>query len=553
MQITVAEYLAKRLALLGIKDVFGLPGDFNFNVLDAIIETDGINWVNSVNELNAGYSADGYARINGFGAIVTTYGVGELSAINAIAGAYSENLPVMKIAGVPNTKMIENKVLLHHNFQKPDYYAFERAFSNVTETTAYLDENNAKSEIDRIFEVMYRTRRPVYVAIPVDICKMMIDDKVPELKLISDENNLKQAVKSIEKIVNASKKPVILADYIVERYGLKDEFESLVNKVKFPTTTLLMGKSLIDETNESFIGSNLGSLSAEGNQSIMAESDCVLTFGTLFSDLNTAGFSIMPDERFKIDIQADYVVVDGKKYNNIYMADVIRELKNVLNENAHSYVGTFGYEEKTEANSQKLMIEDVFPKIQNFLKENDIFFAETGVTSFSFGLMKLPKNCSFQSQTLWGSIGWATPAAFGAAMADKSRRVVLFTGEGAHQLTAQEVSNMMNYNTNMVVFVLNNSGYTIERILSQDPMDAFNDITQWDYSKLPEAFCGNCKTYQVRTPQELDETLKSVQIESQSKFCYVELFTDKMDVPKAADESIANIKKNMSTKVLREV
>ena len=97
MKIKTADYLVKRLAELGIKDIFGLPGDYNFNMLDAIINNPDVNWINCTNELNAGYAADGYARINGYGSVVTTYGVGELSATNAIAGSYAENIPVIKI------------------------------------------------------------------------------------------------------------------------------------------------------------------------------------------------------------------------------------------------------------------------------------------------------------------------------------------------------------------------------------------------------------------------------------------------------------------------
>ena len=175
MQIKVADYLIKRLSLLGIGDFFGLPGDFNFNILYAINNAENTNWVNCTNELNAGYAADGYARVNGFGAVVTTYGVGELSSVNAIAGSFAENVPVIKIAGVPKTKMIEENVLLHHNFQKPDYYAYERVFSNIVETIAFLDKNNAKDEIDRIIEVMVKTRRPVYLALPVDVCELLTE------------------------------------------------------------------------------------------------------------------------------------------------------------------------------------------------------------------------------------------------------------------------------------------------------------------------------------------------------------------------------------------
>lgn len=553
MKIAVADYLVKRLVKLGIRDVFGLPGDFNFNILDAVEDSADARWVNCTNELNAGYVADGYARVNGFGAVVTTFGVGELSAINAIAGSYSESVPVIKIAGVPNSNMIKNNVVLHHNFQKPDYYSFERAFSNVVETTAYLDENNAKFEIDRIIEVMVKTRKPVYVAIPVDICHLNIDDDVPEIRLVSDKENLEKVVSHICSVVEKSKKPVILADFIVKRFGLQNELEDLIEKTKFPATTLLMGKAVIDETNECFIGTNLGNVSAKTTQNIMESSDCVICLGTLFSDLNTGGFSVMPDDSFKIDIQSDYTIVDSVKYSEVWMADVIKELTLRLNENAHSFIDEFGYESVQNNFESPLTTADIFPKLQEFLKEDDLIFIETGIISFSSGLMKLPKNCSYHSQTLWGSIGWATPAIFGGAIADSSRRPILFTGEGAHQLTMQEVANMMHYNIKPIIFVLNNAGYTIERVLSKDPMDKFNDITNWNYSKLPELFEGDFCSLQVRTSEELDAALKIVKKEQQNKLCYVELFTDKLDVPIESLKIVENLKNYAKTNLQQKL
>lgn len=542
MKTTVAEYLITKLNKLGVQNIFGLPGDFNFHILEAVEKSSDVDWVNCTNELNAGYAADGYARIKGFGAIVTTFGVGELSAMNAIAGSYSEGVPVMKIAGTPSTTMIKNKVLVHHSLQNADYYVYERAYSNVVETTAFLDKDNAKSEIDRIVDVMVKTRKPVYVAIPVDVCLVEIDSETCETELISDSENLKNAVEHITSVVNSSEKPVILADFPVKRYKLEPQLENLINTTKFPATSLLMGKGSIDETNESFMGTYLGNISAGNTEEIIKSSDCVISIGTLYADLNTAGFSVDKTDSFKIEIEPNYVVVEGKKYENVWMKDVLQELSSTLKENAHSQINNFAYASTNTAEVEKLQLKNVFPAVQGFLKENDILVVETGVSSFAFGLTKLPKNCSYNSQTLWGSIGWATPALFGAAMADRSRRPILFTGEGSHQLTVQEVANMLHHNIKPIIIVLNNDGYTVERILSHDPMDKFNDITKWNYSKVPELFNGDFWSVQARTHKEFEEALNQAQEEQKNRLCYIEIFTDKMDVPHSSLQVIANIK-----------
>lgn len=544
MKITLADYLVKKLVKLGVHDFFGLPGDFNFNILDSIEDSMDARWINCTNELNAGYCADGYARVKGFGAVVTTFGVGELSAINAIAGSYSEGVPVIKIVGAPSSTMIKNNALLHHNFQKPDYYAFERAFSNVVETTAFLDEYNAKTEIDRIIEIMVKTRKPVYVAIPSDICFLEIDDETVDIELVSDVNNLENTINHISRLVNSSEKPVIIADFLVKRFGLEKELENLINITKFPTTSLLMGKGSIDETSESFMGTYMGNLSSGNAHEVVESSDCVISIGTLLSDLNTGGFAINETDAFKVNIQADYVVVEDIKYENVWMKDVFEKLLYTLKENAHSSIKDFAYEKAAIENVEPLKLEYVFPRIQEFLREDDLVFIETGIISFASALMKLPKNCFYNNQMLWGSIGWATPAMFGGAIADSSRRPILFTGEGAHQLTVQEVANMLHHNVKPIIIVLNNSGYTIERVLSRDPMDKYNEITKWNYSKLPELFDGEFCSIQARTNKEFDEALITAAEEQKNKLCYIEIFADKMDVPSVSTRLIENFKKN---------
>jgi indolepyruvate decarboxylase len=141
------------------------------------------------------------------------------------------------------------------------------------------------------------------------------------------------------------------------------------------------------------------------------------------------------------------------------------------------------------------------------------------------GFALMPKGATFHNQTLWGSVGWATPAAFGAAVAAPERRIVLVTGDGAHQLTVQEISQFARYGLKAIVFVLNNDGYLIERLLCKDPAIAYNDIAQWHYSNLPHAFgCDDWVTRRVATCGELDDALEEA-TEARTGV-YVEVVTD---------------------------
>ena len=194
-----------------------------------------------------------------------------------------------------------------------------------------------------------------------------------------------------------------------------------------------------------------------------------------------------------------------------------------------------------EISDKKLTSDYIYPRLQEFFKSNDLLFIETGIIMHGFSAMKLPKNVIANTQTLWGSIGWATPAALGGCLADKTRRTILFTGEGSHQLTATEVSNMMRRGLKPIIIVLNNSGYTIERILSNDPEDSFNNIADWNYSKLPELFQGDVWIATATTEKEFDTALKLA--EHQDKMCYIEIFTEKMDLPFITAKTIERLNK----------
>lgn len=542
-KITVADYLIQELNKLGIKDFFGLPGDYNFNILYAIGDNPDTNWVGCTNELNAGYAADGYARINGYGALVTTFGVGELSAMNAIAGSFAENIPVIKIVGVPATKFIKKNALLHHNFQNPDYFAFEKAFSNVVETTAYLNEDNAKQEIDRILSVFVKQNRPVYVAIPMDTCLVEIENEPKIEQPKSDKESLNKAVEHALKLINNAKYPLILGDVLVKRYKARKEFNKLMANSQFPVSNLLMGKGIVEADNKKYLGTFLSEYENIIVHDALHTSDCVISVGVVNSDLNTyrTGLPFLPADF--IEVQGVQTIIEHKTYENIMMKDFLNELANKIEaKNLEIPLKTPSFEKAPIADETELSSKYIYPRIQEFLKPNDMVFVETGIIPHGFAPTRLPENTEVNTQTLWGSIGWATPAAFGGQLAAKDRRTVLLTGEGSHQLTAMEISNMMHHNLKPIVIVFNNNGYTIERVLSNDPWDFFNEVIKWDYSKLPQVFKGDVWVTQAKTNLEFDKALKQAEIEQKSRMCYIEIFTGQMDLPNLTAKIIENIK-----------
>lgn len=549
-KINAIDYLVKELQKLGITDFFGLPGDYNFNILDAVNANPKTNWIGCTNELNAGYAADGYARTKGYGAVVTTYGVGELSAVNAIAGSFSESVAVVKIVGVPATKYIENNSLIHHNFQNPNYFAFEKVFSNVTAATAYLDFDNAKEEIDRVISVMIKEQKPVYIAIPMDVCYAQIDDESGITEPQSDEKSLNEACSHILKILNDSQAPVVVGDALVERFKAEDEFKDFLTASNYPVTTLLMGKDIVNEDNERYLGSYQGEFNNIGAYDYIKNSDAVVCVGTILSDLNTFRFSLPVDKEKSIDIQGTYTIVENIRYENVLMKDILKKLsENVKKTDIPMPQVSIGYAPFAASRETKLASDNLYPRLQEFLEPNDQIFAETGIIAYALTPMYFPEGVKLNNQILWGSIGWATPASMGGALAEPEKRTILITGEGSHQLTVTEVSTMMRNGLRPIIFVINNDGYTIERYLSKDPTDSFNDIAKWHYSELPKVFDGEVWTAQVRTVGELEDVLKQINILQKTKMCYVELFMDKMDACELTKHALTGLKSKMHSAV----
>ena len=448
--MNTAEYLIKQLEKLGITDIFGLPGDYNFDILYEIDKNPNVRWIGCTNELNAGYAADGYAREKGYGALLTTYGVGELSASNAIAGSFAENVPVMHIVGAPSTKVLESKALVHHSFQNPNPHAFLEAAKPVTGVAVFLNRDNAKIEIDRALKAFVKEKRPVYIAIPMDIANMEISEKEVDYNWISDEETLERAVNKIVEKINNSKKPVILADSLIKRFDSKIEFKEFVEKTGIPVTNFMMGTGIVDFDYEKYLGSYFSSFENYEAKSALEETDCLIAIGPVYGDFNSYGMKLPYDINSFISIYGTYTYIEDEKFDNIKMSDVLEGITKKTEYRDSEVKRVYNGYEKLSNSAGKLDSNYIYPKIQEFLKENDIIFAEAGIIPHGFSLMKYPNNTDLNIQALWCSIGWATPAAFGACMAKPDKRVILFTGEGAHQLTAMEVGNMLRYGVNLL-------------------------------------------------------------------------------------------------------
>ncbi len=526
MTNTVIQYVLSRLHDIGIADIFGVPGDYAFPINDAIATHPEIRWVGCCNELNSAYAADGYARIKGTGALCTTYGVGELSALNGVAGAYAEHLPIFHLVGTPNMPTQAARALMHHTLGNGEYDLFRKMAEPAACASAVMTPQTAAFETERlIYQALYH-RRPVYMAFPADLANQPLTGDAPRIPLPhSNPDMLEAAADAVLAALDQAGTACVLPGILVARLGLRPALEAFIDASGLPFATMFMAKSVLDEQHPAYVGMYDGALMNEDVRRFVEESDLILNIGSPMTDFNSGAFTANIDPSRTIEIKHHFTRVKGKTFQSVEMADLLALLADRVKRRVGRRTAVASLGPVEGRGEEPISAAALYPRWANFLKPDDILIAETGTVSMGLGFAHMPKGASFHNQTLFGSIGWATPAAFGAAVAAPERRIVLVTGDGAHQFTAQEISQLHRFGLKPIIFVLNNNGYLIERLLCKDPAISYNDIAPWNYAALPHALgCEGWMTARVATCAELDQALEAAARATTG--VYIEVVTD---------------------------
>jgi indolepyruvate decarboxylase len=533
---TVGDYLLDRLAQIGIQHLFGVPGDYNLHFLDHVISHPEVTWVGCANELNAAYAADGYARCRPAAALLTTFGVGELSAINGIAGSYAEFLPVIHIAVAPSLASQRNGELLHHTLGDGDFSHFFHMAAEVTAAQASLTVKNAATEIDRVIREALSQHKPVYLFLPLDVAAAPVGAQPYPLTLpepLCSDDSLQAFITAATAMLSKANTVSLLADFLAQRMGVAEQLQHWIDNTPFPHATLLMGKGTLNEQHRNFTGTYSGGGSDEAIRAHIEDADVIISVGVRYTDTITTGFSHQIACEKNIDIQPTLARVGSQVFPSIPMSDAIAALENITATLASRWDHRTITAPALPQSEQKDTLNqcEFWQQIQHFLRPGDILVTDQGTSCFGAATLRLPKDCQFIVQSLWGSIGYSLPAAFGAQIAEPNRRVVLLIGDGSLQLTVQELGSIIRDRLNMVILVMNNEGYTVERAI-HGPEQRYNDIAAWNWTQLPAALGANeneilCE--QVCSPTALAQTLK--QVNAESRLSLIEVVLPKMDIP----------------------
>ena len=487
---TVGTYLASRLEQAGVRDYFVVPGDFNLILLDQILENPRLRMIGCCNELNAGYAADGYARSNGVAAMVVTYSVGGLSALNAVACAYAEDLPVIVVVGGINSDSEWQDKIIHHALGEVRYDYQREIYAHVTAGAfSVRHAADAPAMIDGAIDLALRRRKPVMLEIACNLASMPVPAPRPRrfgAAPASDPAALADAADHAADLLNKASRPVLVSGSKLRPPASREAFLKLADAAGYAVASVPAGKGMFPETHPAYVGIYWGPVSWPGVASVVESADAYLFAGTLLSDYATTGFTAMIDPKKLLLALPGEVRLPGATYAGVQLADFLGALAGRVRRNDASLVefarGKMREEPPADAPGNALTIAEVSRQIHDALGRDTALLVETGDSWFHGLRMRLPEGCRFEIQFQAGSIGWSVPATLGYEMGFTTpTRVIAMIGDGSFQVTAQEVSTMIRYGMRPIIILVNNRGYIIEDAIHQGP---YNKIKNWDYAGL---------------------------------------------------------------------
>ncbi|MFE0627587.1 alpha-keto acid decarboxylase family protein [Streptomyces sp. NPDC058864] len=535
---TVADHLLDRLADLGVSHVFGVPGDYNLAFLDRVLAHPRMNWVGTANELGAAYAADGYARIAGFGALLTTYGVGELSAINAVAGSYAEYVPLLHIAVGPARAAERTGALLHHTFGDADFERFARAHAEVVCAHATLRPGTAAATIDRVLGTAVRGSRPAYLRLASDVAVAPV--AVPAVPVRPWRSGTAPGGAGPAAFGRAARARLeragtvtVLADFLVDRFGARAELTRLLAAGPLPHATLVSGKDLVDEGNPFHLGVYSGAFSDRVVRHLVDDADLLIRAGVVLADTTSGGFTHGFDTATGISLGPGSASVDGEVFHDVPLRAGLAVLAELVADReappAPRPTATAAAEEPP--GDAPLTQDRLWNAVAAAVRPGDVIAAEQGTAYYGMATRRLPAGTRFIGQPLWGSIGYTLPALLGAQLADRSRRGILLIGDGSAQMTVQELGTFGRHGLAPVIVLVNNRGYTVERVI-HGPRAVYNDIAAWDWPAVPAALgVRDPFVATVRTGDGLDAALDRA-ARTPGRPAFIEAVTGRDDVPR---------------------
>lgn len=515
---SVADFLIERLENAGVKHVFGIPGDYVLDFYDKLWNNPKIDVVNTTDEAHAGFAADAYARVAGIGCVCVTYNVGALKLANAVACAYAERSPLVIISGSPGIKERTDNMLLHHMVRS--FNCQKEIFEKITCDSVVLDNPAmAGYYIDRAFESLKHYKQPIYIELPRDVANKPLVYDVYKLGTPtgpkSDTENLTEAVEEVAKWVQGSQRPVIMAGVEVARFGLGEKLMKFAERHNIPVVTEYLSKSVVPERHPLFAGLYSGPASDESIRKLVDESDCLLMFGVMLTDMTLNFMPAKFTKRQVVNASVNGLKVRSHTYTDVTFCDFCNAIfKTDLGQReAPEILSRKEVEPFIPVKDKKITTARLFEMLETLLDKNTAVIADVGDCLFGAADLTMHHNNLFLSPAFYTSMGFAIPGALGVMTAKPHLRPIVVVGDGAFQMSVSELSTLVNRNLNPIIVVLNNGGYSTERIMKDG---GYNNLRNWSYHTVGDLFYGG-QGAEVKTEEDLDGAVNKA-LDSKSLF-----------------------------------
>jgi len=539
----IGEYLIKQVISTGTQHVFGIQGDYVLNFYAQLCKSP-LKVINTCDEQGAGFAADAYARVTGFGVACVTYGVGGLKLANSTAQAFAELSPVLVISGAPGMAERKHDPLLHHKVR-----SFEtqlNVFREMTVAQTVLgDAKSAAAEIHRVISAVKETKRPGYIELPRDMVDVNIAEPgilAPSGPLVVDRTVADEALREVLDMLAAAKRPIVIISAEVHRFGLQPLMLKFLERSGLPFVTGILGKSVLSENHPQFVGVYAGGMSPDNVRKAVEDADCVIAIGPYVTDLATGIFTHHIDPGQSIVMSPDNISVKRHSYPDVGMKYFLEALTQAMAVSKKRAVQPKKHELPPFVSQagKKITVDRLFASINTFLDDNTTVIAEPGDPLFGSLDLRVHGMTEFLSPAYYASIGFSVPASIGVQFAAPDRRPLVLVGDGSFQMTGMELSVSVRYGLSPIVVILNNGGYGTFRPMIDGP---FNDIQPWCYADVVRVIGGG-KGYTVSTEDELPAALEAAR-ENNSSPTIIDVRLEKYDCSNRLKQLTDKLKKRV--------